>query len=173
MKNNVKKALQHFMLKIVDAKSDYSLFKYLRVSENDQQKSEKINKVKRNYGYFFNRIEDSLLANFILKISHVFDISNKKQSLSLYDVDHSLVESFVLENKIFLDSIKTLRDKKICHYDKIQPEKIIFDFKRTDLFFQDLEIFYNKLSDIENSTTLFNQNLDLEIEIDEIFDLLK
>jgi len=39
MKNNVKKALQHFMLKIVDAKSDYSLFKYLRVSENDQQKS--------------------------------------------------------------------------------------------------------------------------------------
>ena len=71
MENNYqKKAINHFRLKIVDAKLAYSLFRYLRVCESDEGMLSNINSVRSNYNNFFNQIEASLVSSFILKILH-------------------------------------------------------------------------------------------------------
>jgi len=119
---------------------------------------------------FFKMVEYCALNTFIVKVLHGFD--NNRQALTLRDIDKYAYVKFLdkEENKRVLEKVKKLRNKVIAHFDKKQPiEKKLPSFEKIDLFFINLQNFYNNISKkIERSTTFFEQDKDFRREIEKV-----
>jgi hypothetical protein len=173
-KNYQKEALKHFRLSIIDAKLAYTLFKSLYQSRAKsivgKQLFDKYFWVQKQHGSFFRMVEYCAVNIFIIKILHGFD--NDKRALALRDIDENAYTKFInkKENKRVLEKIKKLRDKTVAHFDKEQPaEKNLPSFEKIDLFFRNLQDFYNNLSrKIESSVTIFEQDRDLKRDLEKV-----
>jgi hypothetical protein len=174
--NYQKKAIEHFRLSIVDAKLAYTLFKSLYLSRSDmvagKDLAEKYLWTQKQHANFFTIIEYCSVTTFIIKILHGFDEDYKERSLTLRDIDKNAYDNFVdkKNNKEVLEKIRTIRHKRVAHFDKtVKIDQDLPSFEKIDMFFNNLENFYNGLThNIENSTTRFDQDKNLKDNLDEV-----
>lgn len=169
-----KEAINHFRLSIIDAKLAYTLFKslYLSRAKNtvDKKLFEKYFWVQKQHNYFFKMVEHCAVNTFVIKIMHGFD--GDSRSLSLKDICEDSYKEFIEKNKKVIEGVKNLRNKKFAHYDKSvigEKETKLPPFEEIDLFFKNLEKFYNKLSSkYDDSTTIFKQDEDLKSNLEKV-----
>ena len=173
-KDYQKMAIEHFRLSIIDAKLAYTLFKSLYLSRSEKEVGkelfEKYFWVQKQHSDFFTIVEHCAVNTFVVKILHGFD--NDERSLTLKDICQDAYGDFVNveNNKEVLDGIRKLRNKNFAHFDKKQEhKKTLPSFEKIDMFFKNLEKFYNMLSSkFEKSTTLFGQDEDLKFSMENV-----
>jgi hypothetical protein len=172
---NKQEAIKHFRLSIIDAKLAYTLFKFLYWSRAEsvvgKVLAEKYLWTQNQHGNFFTMVEYCAVTTFIIKIIHGFD--NDHRALTLKDIDEQTYVDFIGQsgNKEVIKKIRNLRCQRIAHHDKIiKIGQDLPSFEKIDLFFENLENFYNDLTKkIENSSTLFGQDQDLKNNLEKIF----
>lgn len=169
------KAIEHFLLSIIDAKLAYTLFKSLYLSrfENIVGKvlAEKYLWIQKQYGGFFVLVEHCAFNAFIIKILHGFD--NNDDSLTLKDIDEKSYLNFINENenKKIIKEFRIIRNKRIAHFNKkIKITLSMPSFLEIDLFFKRLEKFYDDLAKkIKNASVMREQDQDLKDKLDIVF----
>lgn len=166
------KAIEHFLLSIIDAKLAYTLFKSLYLSRDEsvvgKVLAEKYLWTQQQYGGFFVLVEHCAFNAFIMKILHGFD--NNDDSLTLKDINEQSYLNFENQddNKKIIKEIRIIRNKIIAHFDKkIKITPSMPSFQEIDLFFKRLEKFYDDLAKrIKNASIMREQDQDLKDKLD-------
>jgi len=172
-----KKAIEHYLLSIIDAKLAYVLLKSLWQSRCSEIVGEKLQEkyvwVWKQHNYFFGIVEHCAAITFITKILHGFDVFDPQdRPLTLKDIDSNAYDNFVNEeqNKKILDQFRGLRNKRMAHHDKEEYDSDFPPFNEIDAFFERLEKFYDALiSEIEGASVIRNQDQDLKQSIEKVF----
>jgi len=172
-----KKAIDHYLLSIIDAKKAYVLLKSLCLSRCPEIVGEKLCEkyiwVWKQHNDFFGIVEHCAASTFITKILHGFDDSDPQdRPLTLKDIDQNAYTNFVNEeqNKKILDQFRELRNKRIAHYDKEGSDSNFPPFNEIDAFFERLEKFYDALiAEIEGASVIRKQDQDLKQSIEKVF----
>jgi len=172
-----KKAIEYYLLSIIDAKLAYVLLKSLWQSRCSEIVGESLHEkyvwVWKQHNEFFRITEHCVASTFITKILHGFDDSDPKdRSLTLKDIDQNAYINFVNEeqNKKILDRFRKLRNKRIAHHDKEEIDLDFPSFNEIDAFFERLEKFYDALiAEIEGASVVREQDRDLKQSIEKVF----
>lgn len=165
--NDFKKITDYFRGSLYEARSSYSLWIALRISRSIPEVGEKnatrYVEIQNQYKNFFTTVERACLTNFIISIYRCFE--NRSDSYSLKIIDKKGVEGFIKDNQLTFDKLKEARHKLFAHRDLEDIEIQIPSGDDMEVFFNNLFIFYNSLTqNIDDSTTLFENPYKLVVQ---------
>lgn len=170
----MKEQLDYFRGNIFEAKSAYNAWKMIVYSKwptyIGKDLAENYVKIQCYHKDFFGLIEHSFLFHWVLLILHCFD--RTKNSFSLQKIVRKDAELFLKEphNVKVFNNLKTVRDTLLAHRAKNIKRREIGSVEDLDLFWKNLENFYNKIChDFDKSTTLFGNTENVKYDIENLF----
>lgn len=158
MENN-NNEIEYFRSNIYNARSSYEAWKMLFYARSGNvvgdEMSKKYTEIQNYHSDFFQIIERSLLTTFVILIAHVFE--KRDDSLSLKRIDEKKYNDFYKNNKEVADDIMKIRHKIFAHKGKGADGLLVPSIEKLDIFFDNVQNFYNELSSEDNdSTTWFD-----------------
>jgi hypothetical protein len=169
-----KEITDYFRLNIYEALSTYTGWKMIFLSKSKRvvsnEMAERYVEIQRYHPDFFTLVERAFLVDFVLFILHSFD--KREDSFSLYKVSEKETDDFVKNNDAIISKLKKLRNKVFAHKDIYTnaSEYEIPSVIDLDKFFDDLIIFYNKLtSGVDDSSTCFSNAKEIKRHIELLF----
>lgn len=171
---NNKEITDYFRSNIFEAFSAYNGWKMLFLSRSKEvvssEMAERYVEIQKYHPQFFSLTERAFLVNFVLLTLHSFD--KRGDSFSLYKVNEKETDDFVENNKAVISKLKALRNKIFAHRDiyTSASEYQIPSVIDLDKFFDNLIIFYNKLtSGVDDSSTNFSNAKEIKQQIELLF----
>jgi len=174
-KNSAHKEItDYFRSNIFEAFSAYNGWKMIFLSKSkgvvSNEMAERYVEIQKYHPQFFSLTERAFLVDFVLLILHSFD--KRDDSFSLYKVNEKETEDFVENNKVVISKLKALRNKIFAHRD-IYTNANDYQIPSAidlDKFFDNLIIFYNKLtSKVDDSSTNFSNAKEIKQQIEFLF----
>jgi len=171
---NNKEITDYFRSNIFEAFSAYNGWKMLFLSRSkgvvSNEMAERYVEIQKYHPQFFSLTERAFLIDFVLLILHSFD--KRDDSFSLYKVNKKETDDFVKNNKIIISKLKALRNKIFAHKD-IYTDASNYQIPSAidlDNFFDNLIIFYNKLTScVDDSSTIFSNAKEIKQQIELLF----
>ncbi|MEK7565372.1 MAG: hypothetical protein AAB394_03810 [Patescibacteria group bacterium] len=170
----MKEQLDYFRDNIFEAKSVYNGWKMIVYSKwvayVGQDLAEKYVKIQSYHKDFFYLAERSFLFHWVLLVLHCFD--PRKDSFSLRKIARQETELFLKEsqNKKIFSNLKIVRDTLLAHRSKAIKKRDIGSMEELDLFFKNIEDFYNKILDnLGKSKVMFQRTDDIKYDIEDLF----
>ena len=169
-----KQITDYFRSNIFEALSAYNGWKMLFLSKSkgvvSSEMAERYVEIQKYHPEFFTLTERAFLVDFVLLVLHSFD--KRDDSFSLYKVNEKETEDFVKNNKVVIDKLKALRNKIFAHKDIYTnaSEYQIPSVIDLDKFFDNLIVFYNKLTSVvDDSSTGFSNAKEIKQQIEFLF----
>ena len=172
---NKDKTIKYFRQNIAQAKLAYEVWKMticaLDAGLVGDYLAKKYKEIQEIYPLFFASIRYSSISSCILSLYHVFD----PKYVSMYKIDKDAMKKFYKENRTFIEKIEKWRHEIFAHKnDKFEKAQSDLAVSEMDLFFENLEKFYNEItSKEENSHTLFEYGLDIRREVESLYQDIK
>ncbi len=169
-----KEIIDYFRTNIFEAFSAYNAWKMISYSRSKSvvsaEMADKYTLIQNYYPSFFGTAERSFLVNFVLSVLHSFD--KRDDSFSLFKVDKTKTEKFIIENQGVFDELKKLRNKLFAHRDEdaSHNQYKIPSVVSLDIFFDKLIILYNELTSVtDSSSTVFSNAEDIKRQMELLF----
>lgn len=169
-----KEITDYFRSNIFEAFSAYNGWKMLFLSKSkgvvSNETAERYVEIQKYHPQFFSLTERAFLIDFVLLILHSFDKRN--DSFSLYKINEKETDDFVKNNKMIISKLKALRNKIFAHKDIYTDARDYQIPSAIDLdnFFDNLIIFYNKLTScVDDSSTIFSNAKEIKQQIELLF----
>jgi len=170
----MKDQLDYFRGSIFEAKSSYNAWKMIVFSRwiayVGEDLAKKYTEIQNYHGDFFSLSERSFLFHWVMLVMHCFD--NRKDSYSLMKISPKYYDVFVKDanNAKILQNLKNVRHSLFAHRAKDIKGEEVGAVEELDLFWRNLEDFYNKAcKDFDDSKTLFDNTENVKYEIEELF----
>lgn len=170
----MKEQLDYFRGNIFEAKSAYNAWKVIfysrRPAYTGKDLTENYVKIQNYHKDFFGLIERSLLYHWVVLVLHCFD--SRRDVFSLRKIGREYYDLFIKDSgnsKIF-KRLKTVRDTLLAHRAKNIISRELGSVEEIDLFWKNLEDFYNKVChSFDKSTTLFGNTENVKHDIENLF----
>lgn len=170
----MKEQIKYFQGNIFEAKLAYNAWKMVAFSRWSayvgKDLAEKYTKIQNYHKYFFVLIERSLLFHWVMMVMHCFD--NRKDVFSLKKIAKNNYNEFIndIGNAKILKNLKNVRNTLFAHRSKTIKGRDIGNVKELDIFWKNLEDFYNKIChDFDKSKTLFDNTDNLKYDVENLF----
>ncbi len=162
----------YFRTNIFESYTAYVGWKVIKGSKSigivSEEMANRYVEIQNYHNNFFGITELAFLIQFVLLSLHGFDKDDR--SFSLYKVDEQETKKFIVDNKVVLDMLFSLRNKIFAHRDAGSNQYQIPSIKNLDSFFKNLIEFYNKLTlKIDDSKTIFLNAEEIKFDIEHLF----
>jgi hypothetical protein len=170
----MKEQLDYFRGNIFEAKSAYNAWKMIVFSRWSayvgQDMAEKYTKIQKYHGDFFGLIERSFLLHWVVLVLHCFD--KRGDVFSLRKIAPKEYNKFMKDatNVKIFENLKNARDSLFAHRAKNIKGKEIGNVEDLDIFWKNIEDFYNKIChDFDRSRTMFGNTDNVKHDIENLF----
>jgi hypothetical protein len=172
-----KEITDYFRSNIFEAYSHYNVWKMIAYSKSkgvvSEEMANKYVEIQKYHNSYFSIAERASLLSFVILVLHPFDGDNRANSL--YKVDDKGTKKFIKDNKETIGELFLVRNKVLAHRDievnSVNKDKYkIPSVDRLDIFFENLITFYNQICrEVDNSSTIFDDALDLKNDVEGLF----
>lgn len=169
----MKEQLDYFRGSIFEAKSAYNAWKMIAYSKwftyVGKDLADNYVKIQNYHKDFFVLVERSFLFHWVILVLHCFD--SRHGTFSLNKIANKDYNEFIKNssNEKILKKLKNVRDTLFAHRAKIVKGKEIGNVEELDLFWKNLEDFYNKICyNFNKSKTLFDNTDNVKQDIENL-----
>jgi hypothetical protein len=170
---NKKEITDYFRSNIFESLAAYTGWKIIKSSKSNgivsKEMAERYVGIQKDYPNFFSLTEQAFLMQFVILSLHSFDSDTR--SHSLYKVDEYKIKTFIQQNKDVLNRLFDLRNKLFAHKDAtLETGRFtIPSINDLDQFFKNLMVFYNELTAVVDSSTIFSNAEEIKHDMEYLF----